>query len=66
MLPKVELSAQNVLNASCEPDERNREKMRVPADCDDDALAPARGIAWGVALGTAMWFGIGLSLWFLL
>jgi hypothetical protein len=41
-------------------------ELQRPADWPQDDLSAARGIARGVALGAAMWGGVGLLLWFLL
>jgi hypothetical protein len=65
MLSMVGSAVPDVLDASNEPADHNGQ-VAVPADCYEDALAPARGFALGVALGAAMWCGMGLLLWFLL
>ena len=49
--------ARDLTEASDRPGDRS--------EYDVDALAPARGIALGVVLGSAMWCGIGLSIWLL-
>jgi len=36
-----------------------------PADCNEDALAPARGIFLGTLIGASFWLGIGLAIWLL-
>jgi hypothetical protein len=65
MLSMVDYSAPEILDASGKPVEHN-EHVCAPADCDEDALSPARGIVLGVILGAAMWCGIGFAIWLLL
>jgi hypothetical protein len=46
-----------------------REPVSTPeprVDWPQNGLSAVRGIAMGVAIGAAMWCGIGLLLWFLL
>ena len=65
MLSPVDSAVLDDAIAGNEPADHN-EHVPPLADCDEDALAPARGIVLGVALGAAMWCGTALLLWFLL
>jgi hypothetical protein len=65
MLSTVASALPDVVDASDQPVDRSQYVVAssAPADWGEDAVAPARGIACGVALGAAIWCGIGLAMW---
>ena len=65
MLSTVASALPYVIDASDQAVDRSQYVVASPAPADwgEDALAPARGIACGVALGASIWCGIGLAIW---